>query len=84
MKVLMTGGWSDIASIMTTGSPSAKLGKKSTRAARISSLTCSLLIQPVPRAHARNSLGTRQSENKGFGRGEGPAYEKGRGRKRPT
>ena len=42
-NVLMTGRLSAIASIITTGRPSEKLGSTSARAARISSRTCSLL-----------------------------------------
>ncbi|MNN47465.1 hypothetical protein D3C81_1618850 [compost metagenome] len=38
-----------MASMMTTGKPSAKLGSTRARAARISVRTCSLLIQPVIR-----------------------------------
>jgi hypothetical protein len=46
-NVLMTGRLNDMASMITTGRPSAKLASTRARAARISSRTCWLLIQPV-------------------------------------
>jgi len=47
MKVVITGRRKAIASMMTTGSPSAKLGRTRARAARISSRTRSPATQPV-------------------------------------
>ena len=52
MKVLMIGLRSAIASIITTGRPSAKLGCTSARAAEISSRTCRSSTQPVMRTVA--------------------------------
>ena len=52
----MTGRLSAIASMITTGMPSEKLARTREREARISSRTCSPLIQPVMRDGRRLAL----------------------------
>ena len=60
--VAMTGRRRDIASIMTTGKFSAKLGVTSARAAKISSRTAGPLSQPVMRTKAELAIANKLLE----------------------